>query len=130
MGKAVRILSFEIVRDRNEKKIWLNQNRYTDQMLRRFNMYDCDPYDTPMAPKSQLSKKRCPTSSIAKIKMQRFTIKRLCLNSLVRRKSLPTYLSTQTGPATLMEGALVPDMCSQRMVYEEVAIGRIEYHRG
>ncbi|KAG5862556.1 hypothetical protein JTB14_023593 [Gonioctena quinquepunctata] len=69
MGKAERILGFEFKRDRNKKKIWINEERYIDQMLKRFNMHDCHPSDMPMVPGLQLSKEQCPTSSTEKIEM-------------------------------------------------------------
>jgi hypothetical protein len=37
------ILGMEIKRDRKKRKLWLNQRKYVETILQRFNMQECKP---------------------------------------------------------------------------------------
>jgi hypothetical protein len=41
LGAANFILGMEIKRDRKNKKLWLNQRKYVETILQRFNMQEC-----------------------------------------------------------------------------------------
>ena len=41
LGAANFILGMEIKRDRENKKLWLNQRKYVETILQRFNMQEC-----------------------------------------------------------------------------------------
>ena len=43
LGAANYILGMEIKRDRANRKLWLNQRKYVETILQRFNMQDCKP---------------------------------------------------------------------------------------
>lgn len=57
IGEAKFVLGFQIIRDRKNKKIWINQKSYLEQILKRFNMQECNPISVPMNPNERLSKK-------------------------------------------------------------------------
>ena len=42
------ILGMEIKRDREKWKLWLNQRKYVETILRRFNMQDSKPVKVPI----------------------------------------------------------------------------------
>jgi hypothetical protein len=42
------ILGMEIKRDQVLRKIWLNQRKYIETILKRFNMQDCKPVKVPI----------------------------------------------------------------------------------
>lgn len=70
LGPAKRILGMEIVRDRERKKLWLSQEKYTEKVLQRFNMLKAKPVSSPLAHHFKLSKKQSPEteSEIEKMK--------------------------------------------------------------
>ena len=62
LGPAQQILGMKIVRDRKVKRVWLSQQKYVEQVIRRFNMGDAKPVKTPLANHFKLSKSSCPSS--------------------------------------------------------------------
>ena len=42
------ILGMETKRDRNKRKLWLNQRKYVETILQRFNMQECKPVKVPI----------------------------------------------------------------------------------
>ena len=49
IGEARKILGIYIVRDRNEKKLYLSQEMYVEKVLRRFSMDKAKVVSTPLA---------------------------------------------------------------------------------
>jgi hypothetical protein len=43
LGAVNLILGMDIKRDRATRNIWLNQKKYIETILKRFNMQDCEP---------------------------------------------------------------------------------------
>eukprot|EP00253_Pinus_taeda_P029437 PITA_29437 len=48
LGAANYILGMEIKRDRTKRKLWLNQRKYVETTLQRFNMQDSKPLKVPI----------------------------------------------------------------------------------
>ena len=61
-GPAQQILGMKIVRDRKAKKLWLSQERYVEQVIKRFNMESAKPVSNPLASHFKLSKSLSPSS--------------------------------------------------------------------
>ena len=57
LGVASLILGMEISAD---KKLWLNQRKYIETILHRFNMQECKPVKVPIPVGVRLSTKQCP----------------------------------------------------------------------
>jgi hypothetical protein len=47
IGAAKFILGMEIKRDRANKKLWLNERKYVETILQRFNMEECKLVKVP-----------------------------------------------------------------------------------
>ena len=62
LGPAQQILGMEIVRDRQNKKLWLSQERYIERVIRRFDIQKAKPVSVPLAHHFKLSKSSCPSS--------------------------------------------------------------------
>ena len=54
------IFGMEIKRDRTKRKIWLNQRKYVETILQRFNMQDRKPVKVPILVGVNLSVEQCP----------------------------------------------------------------------
>ena len=66
LGTAWKILGMKIKRDLKNVKLWLTQTKYANKVLARFNMEDCKPISTPLAPHFKLSSTFCPSDAIGK----------------------------------------------------------------
>lgn len=62
LGPAQQILGMQIVRDRNNRRLWLSQEKYIERVLERFNMNNSKPVSIPLANHFKLSKSACPSS--------------------------------------------------------------------
>nr|AAV88069.1 hypothetical retrotransposon [Ipomoea batatas] len=71
MGPAKQILGMKIIRDRQNKKLWLSQEKYIEKVLERFHMNEAKPVSTPLDMHFKLCKKQCPSSEKEKEEMQR-----------------------------------------------------------
>eukprot|EP00253_Pinus_taeda_P008385 PITA_08385 len=60
LGAANYILGMEIKRDRAKRKLWLNQRKYVETKLQRFNMQDSKPVKVPIPVGVRLSAEQCP----------------------------------------------------------------------
>jgi len=60
LGAANYILGMEIKRDRANRKLWLNQRKYVETILQRFNMQDSKPVNVPIPVGVKLSAEQCP----------------------------------------------------------------------
>jgi hypothetical protein len=54
------ILGMEIKRGRENKKLWLNQKKYVETILQRFNMHGSKPAKVPIPIGLKLSANQCP----------------------------------------------------------------------
>ncbi|WJX13388.1 hypothetical protein P8452_03779 [Trifolium repens] len=70
LGEARKILGIEIVRDRNEKKLYLSQEKYVEKVLRRFSMDKAKEVSIPLASHFKLSHKLCPSTDEEKLSMK------------------------------------------------------------
>ncbi|KAL4559971.1 hypothetical protein LXL04_032119 [Taraxacum kok-saghyz] len=62
LGAAKKILGMEIVRDRKSRVLHLSQKCYIEKILRRFNMHEAKPVNTPFAAHFKLSSALSPTT--------------------------------------------------------------------
>ena len=62
LGAAKKILGMEIVRDRKSRVLHLSQKNYIERILRRFNMHEAKPVNTPFAAHFKLSSALSPTT--------------------------------------------------------------------
>ena len=60
LGAANYILGMEIKRDRVKRKLWLNQRKYVETILQRFNMQDSKPGNVPIPVGVKLSDEQYP----------------------------------------------------------------------
>lgn len=60
IGEARFVLGMQITRDRKNKKIWLDQELYIENIIKKYNMWDCNPIDTPVLLGEKLSKDMSP----------------------------------------------------------------------
>eukprot|EP00253_Pinus_taeda_P016938 PITA_16938 len=60
LGAANYILGMEIKRDRAKRKLWLNQRKYVETILQRFNMQDSKTMKVPIPVGVRLSIEQCP----------------------------------------------------------------------
>eukprot|EP00253_Pinus_taeda_P024973 PITA_24973 len=60
LGATNYILGMEIKRDRAKRKLWLNQRKYVETILQRFNMQDSKPVKVPIPVGLRLSAEQCP----------------------------------------------------------------------
>eukprot|EP00253_Pinus_taeda_P018448 PITA_18448 len=60
LGATNYILGMEIKRDRAKRKLWLNQRKYVDTTLQRFNMQDSKPVKVSIPVRVNLSVEQCP----------------------------------------------------------------------
>jgi hypothetical protein len=60
LGAANFILGMEIKRDRANMKLWLNQRKYVETILQRFNMHGSKPVKVPIPIGVKLSADQCP----------------------------------------------------------------------
>jgi hypothetical protein len=60
LGASNFILGMEIKRDRKKMKLWLNQRKYVEKILQRFNMQECKPVKVPIPIGVKLYVDQCP----------------------------------------------------------------------
>jgi hypothetical protein len=60
LGAANFILGMEIKRDCANRKLWLNQRKYVETILQRFNMHGSKPVKVPIPIGVKLSADQCP----------------------------------------------------------------------
>eukprot|EP00253_Pinus_taeda_P003724 PITA_03724 len=60
LGAANYILGVEIKRDWVKRKLWLNQRKYVETTLQRFNMQDSKPVKVPIPVSVRLFVEQCP----------------------------------------------------------------------
>jgi hypothetical protein len=60
LGASNFILGMEIKRDRKKMKLWLNQRKYVETILQRFNTQECKPVKVPIHVGVKLSADQCP----------------------------------------------------------------------
>eukprot|EP00253_Pinus_taeda_P023270 PITA_23270 len=71
LGAANYILGMEIKRDRAKRKLWLNQRKYAETILHRFNMQDSKPVKVPIPIGVRLSAEQCPKTQEEEEEMSR-----------------------------------------------------------
>ena len=60
LSDANLILGMEIKRDHANRKLWLNQRKYVETILQRFNMHGSKPVKVPIPIGVKLSADQCP----------------------------------------------------------------------
>lgn len=70
LREAQKILGIEIVRDRNEKKLYLSQEMYVEKFLRRFSMDKAKTVSISLASHFKLSHNLCPYTDEEKLSMK------------------------------------------------------------
>ena len=56
LGSAKLCLGLNITRDRQQGKVWIDQQKYIVETLEMLNMKDCNPVKTPADPNQKLNK--------------------------------------------------------------------------
>jgi hypothetical protein len=59
LGAANLILGMEIKRNHPDRKLWLNQRKYIETILHKFNMQECKPVKVPIPIGVRLSAEQC-----------------------------------------------------------------------
>jgi hypothetical protein len=70
MGDATYALGIKILRDRTLKLLYLDQEKYIENILREFKMDKCKPLNTPVSKGQHLSKTMCPRNQIEIFEME------------------------------------------------------------
>ena len=60
LGETNQILGIRISRDKEAGVIWIDQETFVDELLKRFNMEDCNTAMTPFDHNQKLTKDMCP----------------------------------------------------------------------
>jgi hypothetical protein len=84
LGEVQRFLGFDVVRDRQERTVFLSQEAYTRMMLNKYDYEDLKPALTPFPPKFELPKQWEPLTKETKL--------------YVKKTGSLNYLSTGTRP--------------------------------
>lgn len=69
-GAMSKILGINVHRDRQAKEITLNQKNYLEDVLRRFNIENCNPVKTSLDIHQVLTKEMSPKSTVEKEEMR------------------------------------------------------------
>jgi hypothetical protein len=85
LGEPKMFLGLQIIRDREQRKMVLNQERFIEDIVHRFGGDSVRPYPTPGDDQVRLSGDMCPTTPEEKAKMDKIPYRELvgCLNYLV-----------------------------------------------
>ena len=70
MGDATYVLGIKISRDRTSKLLYLDQEKFIENILRRFKMDKCKSLNTPVSKGQHLSKTMCPRDQIEILEME------------------------------------------------------------
>lgn len=70
LGEAQKILGIEIVRGRNQKKLYLSQEMYVEKVLRHFSMDKAKAESILLASHFKLSHKLCPYTDEENLSME------------------------------------------------------------
>ena len=70
LGSAKLCLGLNITRDRQQWKVWIDQQKYIVETLEKFNMKICNPMKTPADPNQKLNKSMWPATEDEKRKMR------------------------------------------------------------
>ena len=62
IGSANFILGMKITRDRKAGKLWIDQELYLQDIIKRFNMMECKGVSTPIDANQKLSSELSPNS--------------------------------------------------------------------
>ncbi|GAA0144198.1 hypothetical protein LIER_35885 [Lithospermum erythrorhizon] len=70
LGEARKILGIEIVRNRNEKKLYLSQEKYVEKVLGRFGMDKVKGVSIPLVSHFKHSHQLCPSTNEEKLSLK------------------------------------------------------------
>jgi hypothetical protein len=90
LGKAKRILGMDIKRDNKTRKLWLDQTKYIEQVLARFNKTNAKPVSVSLTTHFKLINAQYPTTDEDKAFMSKIPYDK-AIESLI-------YLMTCTRP--------------------------------
>ena len=71
LGPVKQILGMRITYDRKNGRLWLSQKRYIEKVLKRLQMSDSKPVNSPLRGHSRLSFKQCLTNEEEKGEIQK-----------------------------------------------------------
>ena len=72
LGNASYDLGIQIYRDHSKDILGLSQKGYIEKLLKRYNMQDCKPLDTPVAKGDKLSLSKCQKNVLEIPEMEKF----------------------------------------------------------
>lgn len=90
LGKAHYILGYRIQYDQEQQVLTLDQTKYVEEILERFNMKDCNGVKTPMDSNQTFTPDMCPQSEVDKMELRKIPYQE-AIGSLL-------YLSQGTRP--------------------------------
>jgi hypothetical protein len=90
LGALSCFLNIEVIRDRSNRKTWLRQQQYAEEILSEFRMSDCNTTATPEMPNSRLHSGQGPQTEAERIQMSKIPY-RAAVGSLL-------YLASKTRP--------------------------------
>lgn len=70
LGSASTVLNIQIEYDRKNGILQLNQRKYTEQVLKRFNMFECDAVKLPSDPNQRLTMEMAPSTDEQREQME------------------------------------------------------------
>jgi hypothetical protein len=70
MGEAFYVLEIKIHRDRQKVVLGLSQKSYTENVLKRYNMYKCNASPGPIVKGDKFGEYQCPKNQYEKNKMK------------------------------------------------------------
>ena len=71
LGEASFVLGIQIHRDRSRGILGLSQKSYIEKVLKRYDMQDCRPGDTPVAKGDKFSLSQCPKNDFEEKEMHK-----------------------------------------------------------
>jgi len=75
LGEVHYCLGIHVIRDRKKRTIRISQIKYVEDILKRFNMFDCKPIGTPLDANSKLSKTMSPNTAEEEEEMKKIPYK-------------------------------------------------------
>lgn len=117
LGQASSILGIRILRNEKLKTISIDQTHYVKEVLRRFNMTDCNIVSSPLDPGMKISKDMCPRNDDERDKMKNIPY-RAAIGSLL-------FVAITTRPDIAFAVNLLSRYCEDPGIGHWAAVKRI-----
>eukprot|EP00253_Pinus_taeda_P031179 PITA_31179 len=94
-GAANYILGMEIKRDREKRKLWLNQSKYVETILQNFNKQDSKPVKFPILGGVKLSAEQCPKTQEEEEDMSRVPYASAVVSWMSKKQTVVALSTTE-----------------------------------